>query len=111
MGQSQQPRGLWGQLNLPRPPPDATDGRRLADMLASYWDDPAPGGLVEMAKSVVQGVRAPGRILSGAYTVMPEAPGNGRKPMNSARSARGSKCKLMHPRSRERLRWARCRVP
>jgi hypothetical protein len=44
-------------------------------MLASYWNDPAPGGLVEMAKSVVQGVRAPGRVLSGAYTVTPEVPG------------------------------------
>lgn len=67
MDQSQQRHGPWAQPSVPRPPLNAASSRRLADMLATYWNDPAPGGLVEMAKSVVQGVRAWARLIGCLY--------------------------------------------
>jgi hypothetical protein len=75
MEQTRQHIGLWARPTAPRPPQDESYARRLADVFGSIWSDPAPNGLVGMVKAPVEAVPVARDIISGAYTVTPETPG------------------------------------
>lgn len=56
----------------------------IGGAIQSIWDNPAPGAisrgpldpsLIGMARGAVEGLQAPGRIMSGEFSVTPEVPG------------------------------------